>query len=90
MTILITGSHTDVLIQVSASARPRSIDTSVEDLEVGPAARIPVEKVGPRDVVLDPSAMVPGQAYTYELDGARYVAIRDSAGRLDFYQLPTV
>jgi hypothetical protein len=89
MTILITG-NTDVLLQASVSARPRSIDTSVEDLEVGPATRIPVEKVGARDVVLDPEAMVAGQAYTYELDGARYVAIRDESGRLDFYQLPTV
>lgn len=88
MTIVQTG-FTPVEFRGGATAdsAPRPSLTTEDDVRVERVA-YPIEAVGARDVVLDPSAMEANRAYSYSLDGIEYVAIRREDGRLDFFELP--
>jgi hypothetical protein len=85
MTNLMTG---DTHVKVETPTRD-PVYTAPGDLKVGPAMRIPVQRVSTRDVILDPQAMEVGRAYSYQLDGSEYVAIRRADERVDFYELPS-
>jgi hypothetical protein len=85
MTILTTGTRNEVIYE--PRVRPMSY-SAPDELIVGDS-RLAITRTGPRDVLIDPSAMDEDQPYSYRLDGAEYVVFRRGDGRLDFYELPS-
>jgi hypothetical protein len=84
MTILTSGVTE---VEFRATTLRRSEYTTEDEVTVE-RMDYPIEAVGTRDVILDPARMTVDRAYSYELDGIDYVAIKRADGRLDFYELP--